>query len=173
MGIAMHAPALRHTRDEHPADAALVAAWTLLVAAGVVWASRLPMDTAAGGWRWAALTLAIAPWVEEVLFRAGLQTALRRRLPASAAVVVTAFAFAAAHGFVALAIGAAPPGWMSGGMPGGATAVLLAALVSAWAIGWLYERTRRLLPCMVVHAALNGLVLTLQTVAARGSPGLP
>jgi membrane protease YdiL (CAAX protease family) len=85
-----------------------------------------------------ATLLILAPAVEEIVFRAGLQEALMRRASTVRfANVLTALAFAAAH----LAL---RPGWI-------AALTLLPAL----ACGALYRRTRRILPCIVLHALLN------------------
>ncbi len=121
----------------------LIGAWATVIAAGLVGSGGPATDA---GLRWAMLTLALAPWVEEVLFRAGLQMQLRRRCSAAAAIGLTALAFGAAHALVALAVADA-----SG------TPLLLAAgtALPALGIGWLYEKTGRLLPCIVAHAGLN------------------
>jgi membrane protease YdiL (CAAX protease family) len=90
--------------------------------------------------------LAVAPVLEETVFRAGLhEWLLRSKLPAGApgwvASALTALAFAAVHVF--------------------ANPDLLAALtfLPALAIGALYQRSRRLLPCIALHAFFNGLWL--------------
>jgi membrane protease YdiL (CAAX protease family) len=96
------------------------------------------------------LSLIFAPLVEEVVFRRGLHDELlrARRLagwmaswgPAAherICIVITAVAFAAAHILSA-------PGWL-------AAATVLPAL----AIGALYNRRRRLAPCVLVHAVFN------------------
>lgn len=85
-----------------------------------------------------------APLAEELVFRAGLQASLRRRLqsrltdPAAAAlaVLLAALAFAAAHA--------------AAGSPAGAW-----TLLPGLALGAVYERTRRLAPCVLLHAAFN------------------
>lgn len=96
------------------------------------------------------LLLVVAPLIEEILFRRGLQEELLRSTRfaafasrfgqaahARACIVVTAAAFAAAH----LAVN---PGWMAAG-----------TLLPALAIGALYGRRRRLVPCVLLHAAFN------------------
>ncbi len=91
---------------------------------------------------WVAL-LVIAPVLEEVVFRAGLQEQLLRRLQvqhaaaAFAANALTALAFAAAH----LAVHAS------------ALAALTA--VPALLIGDVYQQHRRLAPCIALHALFN------------------
>ena len=82
--------------------------------------------------------LLAAPLLEEIVFRAGLQEALLRRTDSALmANVVTALAFAAAHGAV----------------HADAQAALTA--VPALAIGLLYQRRRRLAPCLALHALFN------------------
>lgn len=92
--------------------------------------------------------LAGAPVVEEVIFRLGLQQELLTRLrPASAANVLTALAFAAAHG-------------LSRGTP-----QALLTLLPALAIGAIYQRSRRLAPSVALHAAFNAVWLTVPGLA--------
>ena len=91
--------------------------------------------------RWAVL-LAIAPVLEEIVLRAGLQEALMRRLAsrgtAAAAVnLACALAFAAAH-------------WLL--RPGALAALTL--LPALW-LGWVYQQNRRLAPCIALHALMN------------------
>lgn len=89
-----------------------------------------------------------APIAEEVVFRAGLQAALRRRLTAhlgdpaarTLAVLLGALAFAAAH---------AAAGHMAGAW------TLLPGLL----LGAVYERTGRLAPCVLLHALFNAFWL--------------
>ena len=89
----------------------------------------------------------VAPVLEETVFRAGLQEELLRnaRLRAAAgtvsANVFTAFAFAAAH----LAL---QPGLLAG-------LTVLPALV----IGVIYQRQRRIAPCIALHALFNAIWL--------------
>jgi membrane protease YdiL (CAAX protease family) len=93
-----------------------------------------------------AFLLVLSPLLEEAVFRHGLHRwALRQRLPCvprgwwapSGVNVLVALSFAAAH-LVRL-----PP--------------LLAAatIVPALLIGLLYEHTRRLWPCVALHALFN------------------
>ncbi len=99
---------------------------------------------------WPALwLLAGAPVVEEVIFRLGLQQELLARLRSAAvANAVTAVVFALAH---ALSQGT----WQS-----------LLTLLPALAIGSLYQRSRRVAPCIAVHAAFNAIWLTLPLIHA-------
>jgi membrane protease YdiL (CAAX protease family) len=116
-----------------------------LAASGLAAATGLPW-----GLVW---LLALAPLVEEVIFRLGLQEALLRRLPARRAWIAnlaTALVFAAAHVLLR-------PGWM-------AAATLLPALV----LGVIYGRSRRLAPCVLWHALFN-----LAGLALFGFPPTP
>jgi membrane protease YdiL (CAAX protease family) len=91
-----------------------------------------------------AMPLLIAPVLEEVVFRTGLHETLLRfaatrgvRRPWPAA--LTAVAFAAAHLAVRPTLDSA------------------LTVVPALAIGVVYERRRRLLPCVALHAIFNAL----------------
>lgn len=127
------------------------------------WSWALWISAVAGGaWlagpAWALRSLLLAPWVEEVLFRAGLQRTLARRLPGTAAVAITAAVFALAH----LSVAAALPGPLDpllGGMA-------LATAAPAWWIGRLYQRTGRLGPCVAAHALANLALLGLAPPAS-------
>ena len=91
-----------------------------------------------------ATLLLIAPVAEEIVFRAGLQESLGRRLSAHAgaaplANALTACAFAVAHLLT---------------RPG-----LLAALtvLPALLVGRVYQVQRRLAPCIALHAVFNAI----------------
>lgn len=90
-----------------------------------------------------ATLLLVAPVLEEVVFRGGLQEALLRHLGRRRAGAVlnanllTALAFAAAHI-------AARPGLLVG-------LTVLPALL----IGYVYQRGRRVTPCIALHALFN------------------
>jgi membrane protease YdiL (CAAX protease family) len=87
--------------------------------------------------------LVAAAVLEEIVFRAGLQTQLMRRFSMRSANVLTALAFAVAHLLVRPS--------------------LLSALTffPAMAIGFLFERQRRVLPCIALHTAFNATWLAL------------
>ena len=85
----------------------------------------------------AAVVALVAPFVEELTFR-GVGFGLLSRYGAPVAVVVTAVAFAAAHGLVA-------------GFP--------ALLVFGLAIAVLRWRTQSIFPGMLFHACFNGFAL--------------
>jgi membrane protease YdiL (CAAX protease family) len=96
----------------------------------------------------AVMLLAVAPWLEEAVFRAGLQEHLLRsgRRP-WLCIGLTALAFAAAH--------------MLAWQQWSAAVLVLPAL----ALGTLYQRTRSVTACAAAHAAMNGVWLAL---SARG-----
>ncbi|MEP7297086.1 MAG: JDVT-CTERM system glutamic-type intramembrane protease [Burkholderiales bacterium] len=96
------------------------------------------------------LLLVIAPLLEETVFRAGLHEALLRRWGHSAgSVLVINLAVGLAFAFAHLVV-------RGGGL---AALTLLPALV----IGFIYQRQRRLAPCIVMHALFNGVWLTLSS----------
>lgn len=113
----------------------------LLALAGTLALATVP---GAATFHWVAL-LVVAPIAEEVVFRAGLHDALLHRWHdkggfATVLVnVVTAIAFAAAHVAARGDIAAAATLW------------------PALAIGWLYQKQRRLVPCIALHALFNGV----------------
>lgn len=95
-----------------------------------------------------ALSLLLAaPVLEEIIFRVGLQQALLQRFEQqgrSATLAVnaaTAVAFATAHWLVQ------------------ASALAALTLLPALVIGALYQRQRRLLPCIALHGLFNSLWL--------------
>jgi membrane protease YdiL (CAAX protease family) len=126
-------------------SALAAAVWLGVLGVGFVALERPGLT--AEWWRGFWLPLLVAPWTEQVLFRAGLQRAFRRHCSAAMAVGLVAMAFGATHLAVAALVLPAP----------GAVALLLAAATAlpALAIGWVYERTGRLLPCMALHATMN------------------
>jgi Type II CAAX prenyl endopeptidase Rce1-like len=95
----------------------------------------------------ALLLIVVAPLLEEIVFRGGIQEPLLRRLSPSRGAapwvvnVVTAIAFAAAHALTHLSF------------------VSVLTVLPALAIGWLYQRTRRLAPCIALHAFFNAVWL--------------
>jgi membrane protease YdiL (CAAX protease family) len=97
--------------------------------------------------------LALAPVAEELVFRAGLQEHLLRRLQAQhaaaafAANALTALAFAAAHLAVHANVFAA--------------LTLLPALL----IGRVYQQQRRLAPCIALHVLFNAIWLLWAGIA--------
>jgi membrane protease YdiL (CAAX protease family) len=119
----------------------------LLLALLAVTAVAARGDMAAGR---VVVLLLVAPLAEEIVFRAGLHEALlRRALSPHIANLATALAFGLAH----LAV-------RGDGM---AFAVVLPALL----IGAVYQRTRRVRDCVLLHAAMNAFWLV------AGLAGLP
>lgn len=103
--------------------------------------------------------LLLAPCLEELVFRLGLQEHLLRRQGhwQGLATPVTALAFALAH---VLAL------WLGGSSPS-ATALTLAAatLLPAWWIGRRYQVHRRWWPCALWHSGFNACWLLLMPLA--------
>jgi membrane protease YdiL (CAAX protease family) len=135
-------PALAHSR------AALAALCGLAALAAAAALGRTPAAL------FAAKLLVLAPVVEELFFRAVVHRWLLERTgglrswPLSAANVATAVLFGAAH----LVYGTPP--------------LAAATVAPALAIGFVYERTRRVDLCIGLHAAFNAFWLT----ATGGAP---
>ncbi len=89
---------------------------------------------------------------EETLFRGVLYTWLRQRLPASAAIPVSAAAFAAIHGF---------------------PAVLPLAFVMGLGFGWVRERSGSTVPTVIVHAVHNAALIGWAYYASGWTARLP
>jgi membrane protease YdiL (CAAX protease family) len=124
-----------HVADwREPAAAPMLLLALLAVAMGCA-------SIALGAPAWhAVVLLLLAPAAEEIVFRAGLHEALLRcAVNPVLANTVVAVAFAVAH------MATRP-------MPA-AAAVILPAL----AVGWAYQRTRRVAPCIALHAAMNSI----------------
>jgi uncharacterized protein len=92
----------------------------------------------------ALFTLVVAaPVLEEIVFRAGLQTQLMRRFSMLSANVLTALAFAVVHVMVRPSV------------------LSVLTFFPALMVGTLFQRQRRLLPCIALHAAFNATWLAL------------
>jgi membrane protease YdiL (CAAX protease family) len=91
-----------------------------------------------GWWIMALLAVVVAPVVEEGIFRGLLYPAVRRMAGRFVAVVATSALFGIAH---------LPP------------AVWAPLAVLGVFLAWLVETTGSLLPCVVAHAAFNGLTV--------------
>ena len=106
------------------------------------WADGLPEELLWDPWWLVALnsldTVLLTPFVEELAFRGLVYGTLRRHLPVAPAALVSALAFAGAHGY---------------GITGFAS-VLWSGLI--WAVA--YERTRSLWPSVLAHGANNLMV---------------
>lgn len=94
------------------------------------------------------LAVVLAPVVEEILFRGMLLPALAKRFGAAAAVVITAMVFAAIHAHVPS---------------------LVPLFVLACALSLAYIGTGSLAASMIMHAAFNGLTVSL-LLAVQRSP---
>jgi membrane protease YdiL (CAAX protease family) len=88
-------------------------------------------------------TCLIAPFVEEMLFRGVLLRAFLERYPRGLAISYSALYFGAAHLNI--------------------YQFFLAFLLGLF-LGWLYERSRSLVPCIVLHGALNTTVSALSAI---------
>lgn len=111
----------------------------------------------AGPWRWVLIALVIiaAPLFEEIMYRGGLQSALRGfGLSAWWGIAATSIVFTAMH-LAAIEVHAVPT-----------------LLVLSLAMGWAYERTGRLIVPIVMHVLFNAanvalaLLVSEETVAA-------
>jgi len=93
----------------------------------------------------AALSLLVlAPMLEEIVFRGGVQEWLMSRLGDSRVVMaapLTATLFAAAHVVARPTLGS------------------VLTVLPALAIGVIYQRCRRLAPCIAAHVVFNGIWL--------------
>ena len=107
-------------------------------------------------------SICVAPLVEEIVFRWGLQDALSARLVAAprwTVPLLTAAAFSLAHLAFVRDAGDVPRA--------------VATLLPAWWIGWHYENGgRHLGPCVAWHAAFNlAWLCGLGTATGRWLPG--
>jgi membrane protease YdiL (CAAX protease family) len=126
-----------------------------------VWGGLTLAALASGAGEAGLLSIGLAPWVEEVLFRRGLQDALGPRLGAARAAVGSAVAFAGAH----LVLVFAAPGSADSQAIGFAIATVLPAL----AVAEVYRRTGSLGACVGLHAAANAAwALGVGAIAAGG-----
>lgn len=96
-------------------------------------------------WLLGAVSVA-APVAEELVFRGVLYPYLRRWMPAVGAVLLSALLFAAVHVIPVLI----PP-----------------LFVTGVALGLLRERYGSVIPCMLLHALLNGISLTTLYLAVN------
>lgn len=123
-------------------------------------------------WSWVLIAAVVigAPVVEEMVFRAFLQSGLLRTTKSPVwAILITSTIFAALHltpeSFRTHAQGSAVVAWLLGADSGGGGGVPFYAVVPLFvlsvAIGIAYERTKRLGVAIVMHAAFNGLNVAL------------
>jgi len=125
-----------------PGLAARPDAGLLLQCAAVLALAAAAAGLSGTGWRRGLVLLLFAPLVEEILFRQGLQELLlSRRWPGWQANLAVAVTFALAH-------------WALRG-----SVEALALVFPAILLGMLYARWRRLAPCVLAHALMNGVWL--------------
>lgn len=106
-----------------------------------------PQPTAAGA---LVVSLLLAPLLEEIVFRAGVQELLlRRALPPPLCTVATAALFALLHGLLR------------------ADSSALWVFFPALVLGAAYTRWRRLRVCVSLHAGMNMLWLCCAPTVAR------
>jgi membrane protease YdiL (CAAX protease family) len=100
--------------------------------------------TALGFWVFmAAGSFLLVPILEELFYRSYVQNRLAEEFEAPSAILITALFFTFSHSQYYLLFSV----WNTG--------MLLTTLVSALAWGYVFHRTRSLLPCMIAHALLN------------------
>lgn len=99
------------------------------------------------------LTLVVAPIAEEALMRGLIYPALRRRLSMLVSTTITVAAFGILHTNIVQMLAVVP------------LSVLLC---------WIYERTARLVPCIITHGLFNVAAMTVppEFIAALTTPGL-
>ena len=120
---------------ESSPDAVALASWLAVAVAGLV---LLPTGSA-------LRSLWLAPWLEEAVWRWGLQAPLARRFGSVAAIFLSALAFGLAHLLFARD---AADAWRAAAT----------ALPAAWT-GLVFARSGRLAPCVAWHAGFNLLWL--------------
>jgi membrane protease YdiL (CAAX protease family) len=116
--------------------------------------------------------LLLAPCLEEILFRLGLQERLSTSHAAAArrhAVALTALAFGATHAIV-LAIAVLATSGTSPPLP--ALLLALATALPAWWIGRGYRRHRSLPRCIAWHAGFNACWLLAAPFSSTFSASL-
>jgi membrane protease YdiL (CAAX protease family) len=90
----------------------------------------------------------LAPILEEMLFRGIILRSFLKQYSKWAAIVGSAALFGLAHMNIYQ---------------------FAAAMVLGIVAGWLYERSRSLLPCIALHATYNGLLTMIELSAAEGT----
>lgn len=97
-----------------------------------------------------ALVCVLAPVLEEMLFRGVILRAFLLRYPSGTAIVHSAAIFGLAHMNIYQ---------------------FVSALTMGLVLGWLYERTRSLFPCIVLHSASNSTIVWLSQTAQAQDNG--
>ncbi len=121
-----------------------------------------PTGTAAGLLAHLLAGAVIAPMAEEVLFRGFALTAWRRRIGTRAAIVRSSVVFVLAH--VLLVGGDRFEDALKLAFVAGAVRIPVAL-----ALGWIFVRTGSLWASIGLHAAVNGLLITLAELAANAA----
>jgi membrane protease YdiL (CAAX protease family) len=114
------------------------------------WEEQAFEGMVSGGLGAVVATCVLAPVLEEMLFRGVLLRAFLMQHPRWAAISYSALFFGVAHLNIYQF----------------ALAFLLGLL-----LGWLFERSRSLIPCIALHAALNGWVVASAHLDAAEAPG--
>ena len=104
------------------------------------WEEQALASMVAGNLPTVIATCVLAPVLEEMLFRGVLLRAFLKHYPRWAGISYSAFLFGAAHLNVYQ---------------------FVLAFCLGLLLGWLFERSRSLLPCIALHAALNTAVVVL------------
>jgi membrane protease YdiL (CAAX protease family) len=131
----------------------LLALVGVLLVVGVAGVAGLTSAGAGIGLYRLVMLVMLAPLLEEIVLRAGLQEELLRRgVSARTAILVSAACFGAAH--VALRADA----WAA------------AVVIPAAFIGVVYHRERRLGPCVAWHALFNALWLATRLWLPAAAP---
>ncbi len=132
-------------------DEALIAALELLFPLSL-WEEQAFANMVAGNLGAVVSTCLLAPVLEEMLFRGVLLRAFLVQYPRWAAISYSALFFGAAHFNIYQF----------------ALAFFLGLL-----LGWLFERSRSLIPCIALHAALNSWVVASEVAGSdAGKRGL-
>lgn len=97
------------------------------------------------------LVCLLAPVLEEMLFRGIILRSFLQQYERGYAILGSAVIFGFAHGNIYQ---------------------LPVAVVTGVALGWLYERSRSLIPCIALHMAFNGGAMLLAAFADGDAPGL-
>lgn len=123
--------------------------WLLSVAPLSGWEEELFESMAPTSVASVLLVCVLAPVIEEMLFRGLILRGFLARYARWPAIVVSALLFGASHLNIYQCV---------------------VGLLIGLPLGWLYERTRSLIPCIALHAAYNTAVTWLEV---RGSTGAP
>ncbi len=86
-------------------------------------------------------TVIMAPLLEEILFRGLMLGALKKEMPSWVAIAISALAFGAAHGN--------PIG-------------IIYATLFGVLLGWVFIRTKSILPCIILHMGFNATALACE-----------